>query len=43
VTYLYSRNISVRGEALFSRNSSNADAYAFPRAVYAVKVRYEFK
>ena len=43
VTYLYSRNISFRGEALFSKNRSNADAYAFPRDVYAFKVRYEFK
>ena len=41
--YLYSRNISVRGEALFSKNRSNADAYAFTRDVYSVKVRYEFK
>ena len=43
LTYLYSRNISLRGEALFSKNRSNADAYAFPRDVYAFKVRYEFK
>ena len=43
VSYLYSRNISFRGEALFSKNRSNADAYAFPRDVYTVKVRYEFK
>ena len=43
VTYLYSRNISFRAEALFSRNRSNADAYAFPRDIYAFSVRYEFK
>ena len=43
LTYLYSRNISFRGEALFSKNRSNADAYAFPRDVYSFKVRYEFK
>lgn len=43
LTYLYSRNISFRAEALWSRNSSNADAYAFPRDVYSIKVRYEFK
>jgi hypothetical protein len=43
VSYLYSRNITFRGEALFSKNRSNADAYAFPRDVYAVKMRYEFK
>ena len=43
VSYLYSRNVSFRGEAMFSNNRSNADAYAFPRDVYAVKVRYEFK
>ena len=43
VSYLYSRNISFRGEALFSRNRSNADAYAFPRDVYTAKIRYEFK
>ena len=43
LTYLVSRNISLRAEALFSKNRSNADAYAFPRDVYAFKVRYEFK
>jgi hypothetical protein len=43
VTYLYSRKVSIRGEALFSRNHSNADAYAFPRDVYGAKIRYEFK
>jgi hypothetical protein len=43
VTYLYSRSISVLGQVLLSRNRSNADAYAFPREVYGVKLRYEFK
>lgn len=43
LTYLYSRNISIRGEALFSKNRSNADAYEFPRDVYSLKVRYDFK
>ena len=43
LTYLFSRNLSFRGEALYSKNRSNADAYAFPRDVYSFKVRYDFK
>ncbi len=43
VSYLYSRNISFRVEALFSKNRSNSEVYAFTRDVYAAKVRYEFK
>lgn len=43
VSYLISRNLSVRGEAQLARNHSNIDLYAFPRDVYAVKMRYEFK
>jgi hypothetical protein len=43
LTYLYSRNLSIRGEAQFSRNRSNAEAYAFPRNVYGIKARYDFK
>jgi hypothetical protein len=42
ISYLYSRKISFRGEALWSKNRSNADVYAFPRDVYLAKVRYEF-
>jgi len=42
-TYHYSKNISVKGEALVSRNRSNADAYAFPRNLVSLKLRYEFK
>ena len=43
VSYLISRNLSVRAEAQLARNSSNIDLYAFPRDVYLVKLRYEFK
>jgi predicted porin len=43
VTYLISRNLSVRAEAQLARNQSNIDLYAFPRDVYVVKMRYEFK
>ena len=30
-------------EAQLARNQSNIDLYAFPRDVYMVKMRYEFK
>jgi len=43
LTYLYTREVSIRAEALLSRNRSNADAYAFPRNVFGVKVRYDFR
>ena len=43
VSYLYNRNISIRGEIMQSRNRSNIDLYSFPRDVYAIKIRYEFK
>lgn len=43
LTYLYSRNISFRAEAQWSRNRSNLEIYEFPREIYALKVRYEFK
>jgi tetratricopeptide (TPR) repeat protein len=43
VSYLIDRNFSLRGEALLSRNRSNIQLYDFPRDVYAVKLRYEFK
>lgn len=43
VTYLISRSLSVRTEVQLARNQSNIDLYAFPRDVYAVKMRYEFK
>jgi len=43
VTYLINRNLSVRGEALLSRNRSNIELFSFPRDIVAVKLRYEFK
>ena len=43
LTYLYSRNVSVRAEAVWSKNNSNIEIYEFPRDIYALKVRYEFK
>jgi hypothetical protein len=41
--YLWDRNISVRAEALLSRNGSNLQLYEYSRNVFSVKVRYEFK
>ena len=43
VSYLISRNLSIRGEAVVSRNTSNIDLYAFQREVFTLKMRYEFK
>ncbi len=43
VSYLISRNLSVRAEAQMARNQSNIELYAFPRDVFVVKMRYEFK
>jgi hypothetical protein len=43
VTYLYSRNLSFRFEALYSKNRSNIELFEVPRDIYAVKARYEFK
>jgi len=43
VTYLLTRNLSVRGEANFTKNHSNIELFTFPREVYAIKLRYEFK
>lgn len=43
VTYLVNRNLSVRGEVLLSKNRSNIALFSFPRDIYAIKLRYEFK
>lgn len=43
LTYLLSRNWSIRGEALWTKNRSNVALYAFTRDLYTVKLRYEFK
>ena len=43
VSYLINRNLSVRGEVMLSKNRSNIELYSFPRDVYALKLRYEFK
>jgi hypothetical protein len=43
VSYLYSRNVSFRAEALLAKNRSNIELYSFPRDTVALKVRYEFK
>lgn len=43
VSYLVDRNLSLRAEALVSKNDSNIQLYEFPRNLYSVKVRYEFK
>ncbi len=43
VSYLFSRNVSFRAEAMLAKNRSNVELYAFPRETIALKVRYEFK
>jgi hypothetical protein len=43
VTYLINRNLSVRGEALLSKNRSNITLFSFPRDIFVIKLRYEFK
>lgn len=43
ITYLVDRNLSIRGEALLSKNRSNITLYSFPRDIFTVKLRYEFK
>lgn len=43
LTYLVSRNWSVRAEALLARNRSNIEIFSYPRETYLVKLRYEFK
>jgi hypothetical protein len=43
VTYLWSRALSVRGEILLAKQSSNIELYQFDRASAALKLRYEFK
>ena len=42
-SYAITREFSVRGEAIVSRNSSNIDLYDYKRAMLAVKLRYDFK
>ena len=42
-SYLYNRNLSFRAEVTTARNHSNIELYSFPRDLYALKVRYEFK
>jgi hypothetical protein len=43
VAYAITRNLSVRGEALVSRNSSNDALFQYNRDSLAVKIRYDFK
>ncbi len=43
VTYLYTKNLSFKGEVLFSKNHSNIALFAYPRDIAAFKVRYEFQ
>jgi len=41
--YLINRNLSVRGEYRYAKNTSNLELYDYTRHVGALKVRYEFK
>lgn len=43
VSYAWTRQLSLRGELLLSKNSSNIDLYEYRRDVIAFKMRYEFK
>jgi len=43
VSYLVTRNLSIRGELTSIRNRSNIELYIFPREMAALKVKYEFK
>lgn len=43
VTYLVNRNLSIRGEAMLSKNRSNITLFSFPRDIFVIKLRYEFK
>ena len=43
VSYAFTRNLSLRGELLLSKNESNEAVFEYQREVVAVKVRYEFK
>jgi tetratricopeptide (TPR) repeat protein len=42
-SYAFTRNFSVRGEVLLSRNDSNIALFEYQRDVAAIKVRYDFK
>jgi hypothetical protein len=41
--YLVNRNLSVRGEYRYAKNTSNLELYEYTRHVGVLKVRYEFK
>jgi len=42
VSYLYTRQLSFRGELTSARNRSNIELYSFPRDIVLFKARYEF-
>ncbi|MBM3359753.1 MAG: DUF560 domain-containing protein [Betaproteobacteria bacterium] len=42
-SYAVTRNLSIRGELLLSKNESNIALYEYKREVASIKVRYEFK
>ena len=42
-SYALTRNLSLRGELLLSKNESNIALFQYKREVIAVKVRYDFK
>ena len=42
-SYAFTRNFSVRGEVLLSRNDSNIALFEYQRDVAAIKIRYDFK
>lgn len=43
LTYLYTRNLSFRAEALLTKNRSNLQLFTFERDLFTFKIRYEFK
>jgi hypothetical protein len=42
-SYALTRNLSVRGELVLSKNDSNQALFAYDRGIVAMKVRYDFK
>jgi hypothetical protein len=43
VTYLLTKNFSIRSDVSFSDNQSNLELYSYKKTVGSVNVRYDFK
>jgi hypothetical protein len=42
-SYAWTKKLSLRGEVVLSKNSSNLELYEYKRELFAVKLRYDFK